>query len=355
MNSVYEQMEHACGFLLYNLNTFIYCCKRCHNEFGSGADLEQHILLEHQDEKKHIEGIFVNDGFLDTALNVPPNATEEVTTDDCKSTEQMLYKSEDDDDEKATVDKQETDEVFSVQVVELTSTSLPKEESVPLTEASIKVSDGTKRRRKVTANPRQMKGTFFCEMCPDQKFSTLDIVRQHMKRHILNKVRKQCPKCHIKPRNLEKHMYVNHTEERPYKCEFCDLSYRTNNSRVIHMRSHTGERPFLCATCGKSFRSQDVRNKHHMRVHSKRLPHSCTRCERSFMNPSQLQDHVYAFHSDARPYTCEICGNSYSTRKYLSRHRQSHGEKIHSCKYCEKKFKTTETRRWHERTVHHVM
>lgn len=65
MCSGLEQMDRICGFLLLNdFGVFIYCCKKCAQEFTSGTELERHILVEqHDQEQKDIEKVFLTEEF----------------------------------------------------------------------------------------------------------------------------------------------------------------------------------------------------------------------------------------------------------------------------------------------------
>lgn len=67
------RIEQACGYLLLNdFNAFVYCCTMCHCEFEFSVNLEAHIyaahaahiLQKHQDDKEHIENVFVNEDLL---------------------------------------------------------------------------------------------------------------------------------------------------------------------------------------------------------------------------------------------------------------------------------------------------
>lgn len=90
------------------------------------------------------------------------------------------------------------------------------------------------KKRKSPWKPK--KGIFYCDMCPGVTFSTLEILKAHMKRHSLNTLRKPCLLCPIRPRNMEKHMRIAHIEAKPYKCDFCDETFRHNYGRVSTAR-----------------------------------------------------------------------------------------------------------------------
>lgn len=338
-----DQIEQACGFLMLNeFSVFFYCCKKCQCEFDSGINLEAHIILEHQEDKKHFESIFVNEGPV--YENFATQSTENRIDIRNENANKAIESPKNHEPIPKTNCAKSSGNEFQAKKREsnINAAVVNKDQTVQIAQQVNRV----KRKRK----PMEL---LYCDMCPANvvNFKCKENLKQHMKRHVANKVRKTCTICKKVPINYDKHMQMNHTIS-PYKCDYCGAAFKNNCNRVIHMRTHTGERPFLCPTCGKSFKSQDTRHKHNMRMHIKKLPHQCLECNRTFICPSQLQEHKFAFHSNARPYVCETCGNSYSTKKYLRKHRQSHGEKTNPCKYCEKKFKTSETRRWHERTVH---
>lgn len=194
---------------------------------------------------------------------------------------------------------------------------------------------------------------FYCDMCPESSFHNKANLRHHMKHHTKNiHLNKRCPVCHKKMRKYEHHMKLYHLEEKPFKCDFCEAKYKTNDNRLIHQRSHTSERPYLCSICGSTFTSLSAKYRHQMQVHTETKRYQCTQCERSFYTPSLLRDHGFSFHSTLRPYVCDTCGKDYSTQKYLNKHKKTHGDKMIQCKYCEKKFKLFENKRKHEKQVH---
>ncbi|XP_055303174.1 uncharacterized protein LOC129568871 [Sitodiplosis mosellana] len=194
---------------------------------------------------------------------------------------------------------------------------------------------------------------FFCDMCPDKIFKSRLGLKKHINRHLTNEMRQKCTLCGQQPRNLENHMKIKHSNVR-HKCDFCEISFKSKENQVIHIRTHTGERPYVCSRCGMTFRAQATWRKHENRVHRFMKKHRCEDCGRSFHSPYLLEDHIYAFHTGQRPYTCDTCGKNFATRHYLRTHKITHGEKVHKCRHCDKKFALADNRRKHERRFHKI-
>ena len=53
-----------------------------------------------------------------------------------------------------------------------------------------------------------------------------------------------------------------HTEDKPFKCEFCDKEFTQSNSLNYHMLEHTGDRLFKCKVCKKRFTSSSYLRQH---------------------------------------------------------------------------------------------
>ena len=62
-------------------------------------------------------------------------------------------------------------------------------------------------------------------------------------------------------------MQAVHTGDKPFKCEECDKTFRTQIELQSHMGRHTGVKPFKCDTCDKEFISA-ITFKRHAIVHS---------------------------------------------------------------------------------------
>lgn len=96
-------------------------------------------------------------------------------------------------------------------------------------QSSLKKLKGKSKR----SHGKPQKGIFHCDMCPEVTCGTLETLKAHMKRHIMNKIRQPCPLCPIRPYNMEKHMRIAHIEAKPYKCDLCDATFRHNNALVF--------------------------------------------------------------------------------------------------------------------------
>ena len=333
-----DQIEQACGFVLLNeYCRFVYCCKKCHCEYGSGLNLEEHILSEHLDDKSHIESLFVDDGILvedctveSILQNSAAEAKQQISVCNtekepqiCEWIDQRVEEkcehniefeaeienkaAEEREKKKKTVEetkiKQKSNKEMEIGAKRL-SEMIENEENFQEEEKNsangsefnaevdhkrtfdsdeescdsmidrelAKVKPKKPRRRKgalkepkpeaqSTTDPSSKrmspaKQVYYCDMCPDITLSTFNILQAHMRRHRDHRFRtKKCQICNKKARDLEKHMRMNHMEKKPYKCDFCDNRYRTNNNRLNHMRVHTQERPFLCDQCGIFFLS----------------------------------------------------------------------------------------------------
>lgn len=82
---------------------------------------------------------------------------------------------------------------------------------------------------------------------------------------------------------------------RPFRCQYCPVSFASEFDLGRHERIHTGERPFFCTHCSASFSRKD----HlvvHLRRHTGERPFKCGRCTKAFARTDHLRQHVRNHH-----------------------------------------------------------
>uniref|UniRef100_A0AAQ6IR68 C2H2-type domain-containing protein n=1 Tax=Anabas testudineus TaxID=64144 RepID=A0AAQ6IR68_ANATE len=186
-----------------------------------------------------------------------------------------------------------------------------------------------------------------------------------------------CGKYFARRVDMDRHM-KSHSEDRPYKCSFCEKKFKNpyvlkrhqreicNSreqkkpkrketqrsspqpppggstegkvcpicSRILpctadiakHLRSHTEERPFICITCEKGFKYKDTLKKHQI-IHG----HEGIREEQSKTVEQILAELLKV---------CPVCSRAFDNIKTLNRHIQCHtDDRPYHCVHCKKRFK----------------
>lgn len=250
------------GFLFKNdLNEFVYCCSRCDEEFRLGNDLEQHSvshdvkeecdIVANQDLVIELGHIEVYSPHFSAADNVK---SEAIPLDNSTKEEMAIYlplethKLEVNIEEKgagiSTVDPEPLDNDFDY-------LGFPNESSTDddFFPATIK-KKSTKKTSK--AQKESKKNTYTCEIC-SRIFTSLARIKQHM---IAGHIRKKkqakrplsptlCTLCGKHIRDMKTHLKIFHSTERPFKCDYCEATFKQKVHRDTHVRQHTGEKPYV--------------------------------------------------------------------------------------------------------------
>ncbi|XP_042309101.1 zinc finger protein 554-like isoform X2 [Sceloporus undulatus] len=93
---------------------------------------------------------------------------------------------------------------------------------------------------------------------------------------------------------------VNHTAEKPHKCQQCGKYFGERSYLRKHMRVHTGEKPYKCQQCRKYFAGKSLLERH-QRFHTGEKPYECQQCGKCFIARSDLVKHLRV-HTGEKPY-----------------------------------------------------
>ena len=126
---------------------------------------------------------------------------------------------------------------------------------------------------------------------------------------------------------------VNHTVDKPYKCDVCTYSTTRSSDLVVHKRKHTGEKPYKCDICSYStFRPGYIYK--HKRKHTRDKLYKCDVCSYSTIWSGNLALHKRK-HTGDNLYSCDVCSFSSVWPYALVRHKRRHtGEKPYKCDMC---------------------
>lgn len=120
------------------------------------------------------------------------------------------------------------------------------------------------RQRKEILKPPPPKKLFKCDLC-EESFSEYRLKVVHRR---------------------EKH------RGRKKLCPHCNLMFPEGAKFKIHLISHSTERPFLCNLCGNTYKTQHSLKRHIARFHEKSdTPCICTFCGKVCKNLGMLQHH----------------------------------------------------------------
>ena len=158
---------------------------------------------------------------------------------------------------------------------------------------------------------------------------------------------KQNKKSFLKQEYLKPHK-LTHAKEKPFSCQYCMKSFKTEYYLLMHEKVHTGE-AFSCKLCEKSF-SLENNLKMHERLHTGDKPFSCRHCDKTFYQKSSAQGHERT-HTGEKPFSCEYCNKRFPRKDTLINHRRRHTEEKPKCSYCGKEFLIKQSVKKHEENL----
>lgn len=183
-------------------------------------------------------------------------------------------------------------------------------------------------------------GTYACQECENEYFSTADALFSHSIKH-LGKKKYNCTLCNknfIRKHFLSLH-YEKYHKKVPAKklhsfdrravwqkvptciaCTICKVKLSSSKMISDHKDSHVGRENYLCLLCNKTFPSTFLLRYHsHVRIISKR--YSCKLCHKGFSSVEKLQQHKQ-IHTKKAFYKCKLCAKQFNFRNNLLEHIQ---------------------------------
>ena len=197
----------------------------------------------------------------------------------------------------------------------------------------------------------------------------------------------ECNKIFSRNYNLQRHILLVHTGEKPVapkkcstilsqknhskyrmgdithaqakllkSCKKCNKVFSRNYNLQRHiLLVHTGEKPVAFKECDK-IRSQDRHSKIRMNILAHETPFTCLVCKKIFTRNYNLQRHILLVHTGEKPVASKKCSTILSQKKHSEyRMRNPTDERVSkllTCKECNRLFPRTFNLRRHILRMH---
>ncbi|XP_061444301.1 zinc finger protein 646 [Rhineura floridana] len=217
---------------------------------------------------------------------------------------------------------------------------------------------GHKQERGKAVSPREQesgpgeasRSSFQCQACP-QHFPNHALLKKHSRTHTKKRfLCSECGKAYRASKGLMRHLRRHQSkaavdvagdrsgssscfvaankplEERPYKCNSCERTYRHAGSLLNHKKAHaTGL--YHCPTCQKEFYNL-LALKNHLHIHMDKRRHRCPRCGKAFRTARRLAAHAKA-HSGLKEegaFACTVCSKKFFHQLSFRKHQLLHAK-----------------------------
>lgn len=137
----------------------------------------------------------------------------------------------------------------------------------------------------------------------------------------------ECEKMYDKKTSLQYHLKTKHSDDRQFKCTFCNKAFAIKSDFVRHSRIHTNDKRYICSVCGKKFTDRSTHLKHE-RIHSGSKPYQCTICSKSFGYSFVLKNHLLT-HTGEKDFDCPMCSKAFARKSKM----KDHLRRVHSLQY----------------------
>ena len=181
----------------------------------------------------------------------------------------------------------------------------------------------------------------------------------------------QCGKNFGQKALLNEHLAEFHGDERARKmqCKVCSKWVSNAKIMVGHQNMHMGIKPFKCDFCEKSYRTRNNMAAHRKEMHGeewkaelgkrisegRKSSNPCPHCGIQFPLQPALNQHLAEIHNDpeAQELQCKTCDKFFRSKKVLENHERTHtGDRPFKCDFCPKSFLSDNTMSVHRKHMH---
>lgn len=168
------------------------------------------------------------------------------------------------------------------------------------------------------------KKCFECSECGKAYRASRDLAR-HLRRHRVEAEAEDAERGSPSPPGYPGSNMPPEEEERPYKCNSCDRTYRHAGSLLNHKKAHaTGL--YRCPTCQKEFYNL-LALKNHLHTHTDKKRHRCPHCGKAFRTARRLVTHAKVHggpKEEGTPFTCPVCSKVFFHQLSFRQHQLTH-------------------------------
>jgi KRAB domain-containing zinc finger protein len=181
-----------------------------------------------------------------------------------------------------------------------------------------------------------------------------------------------CDKRFSKKHHIKLHMASHSTENRPYQCNKCFLTFEDEDLLVDHCKTHDETALIVttiyqdngnvcCQFCPEQLENYKMYVKH-LKEHKSLIKGAifeCGPCKKRFTTKLQFRDHGRVH--DSRKFVCEICQRAFLFMSQLKVHyivheskkaKQELQHKPRMCRKCNEAFENVKLYKAHVRRVH---